>query len=191
MIRAKRPSFNQAAIIYIIMTDLSTTYGPGIPTTKGAEDYVKELFFAMLFGVGLATGVALLIFPTSSRMVVKKRLKGLIGQLREITRLQRKFMSELAMKDEADLRATEDKEQEGGSHPRKQSSGKKVRDEGSDARSSETGKRLIATITATKTMLGQLYSDITFAKRDTAWGKLDAEDLSEVSTLIRNIIIPV
>jgi hypothetical protein len=37
---------------------------------------------------------------------------------------------------------------------------------------------------------GKLYGDLPFAKRETAWGKLDAKDIDEIFALLRNILIP-
>ena len=58
-----------------------------IATTVAAEAFVEEQLLAMLFGVGLAAGVSLFIFPINSRMVVIGEFKGLIGLLRKVVYL--------------------------------------------------------------------------------------------------------
>jgi hypothetical protein len=52
-------------------------------------------------------------------------------------------------------------------------------------------KELKAAIAQVREMAGKIQADITFAKRDFAWGKLDAKDLSEIAKLLRNATIPV
>lgn len=40
-------------------------------------------------------------------------------------------------------------------------------------------------------LAGKLHADLPFAKRDIAWGKLDAKELSEMYKLFRNVYVPV
>jgi hypothetical protein len=40
-------------------------------------------------------------------------------------------------------------------------------------------------------LAGKLNTDLPFAKRDIAWGKLDAKALSELLKLFRNVYVPV
>lgn len=49
---------------------------------------------------------------------------------------------------------------------------------------------LKATLEGLKGLHGKLYGDIPFAKREIAWGKLDAKDIDEIFTLFRGILIP-
>jgi hypothetical protein len=48
----------------------------------------------------------------------------------------------------------------------------------------ETGAKM-------RELAGKMHADLPFAKRDIAWGKLDAKDLSEMVKLFRNVYIPV
>jgi len=45
-------------------------------------------------------------------------------------------------------------------------------------------------IAGLRALHGKLYGDLPFAKRETAWGKLDAKDIDEMYTLLRSIFIP-
>jgi hypothetical protein len=45
-------------------------------------------------------------------------------------------------------------------------------------------------IAGLRALHGKLYGDLPFAKRETAWGKLDAKDIDEMYALLRNIFIP-
>jgi hypothetical protein len=51
-------------------------------------------------------------------------------------------------------------------------------------------KALKASLGALTALHGKLHGDMSFAKREMAWGKLDAKDIDEVSTLFRQILIP-
>jgi hypothetical protein len=51
-------------------------------------------------------------------------------------------------------------------------------------------KDLKGAIGALTGLHGKLYGDMAFAKREYAWGKLDAKDLDEIFTLFRGILIP-
>jgi hypothetical protein len=55
----------------------------------------------------------------------------------------------------------------------------------------EAAKALEETGSKLRELAGKLHADLPFAKRDIAWGKLDAKDLSEVYTLFRHVYIPV
>lgn len=52
------------------------------------------------------------------------------------------------------------------------------------------GTALKATLEGLKGLHGKLYGDMPFAKREMAWGKLNAKDIDEIFTLFRGIIIP-
>lgn len=53
-----------------------------------------------------------------------------------------------------------------------------------------TSKALKGVIAGLAGLHGKLRGDMAFAKRECAWGKLDAKDMDEVFTLFRRIIVP-
>ncbi|EXK77930.1 hypothetical protein FOQG_17379 [Fusarium oxysporum f. sp. raphani 54005] len=193
LVRAKLPSFNLPVIIYCILINNSTTFGPMTATTTAAEAFVKEQLLAMLFGMGLATGVSLFVFPISSRMVVFGEFKGLIGLLRKVVGLQKEYLAVLAKEDMFAIETRNDEER-GASQDKKKLKAKeveeKVKDEGM-TKEAKAAKCLKETVGVIRVLAGKLYGDMTFAKRDVAWGKLDAKDLGETFTLIRNVMIPI
>ncbi|KAB5515666.1 hypothetical protein GE09DRAFT_979456 [Coniochaeta sp. 2T2.1] len=191
-LRARVPSSNMAMVIYSILVTNSMTFGPMVATTAAAEAFVREQLLAMLFGLALATGTSLLIFPVSSRMVAMGEFKGLIGLLRKMVGQQQEYLAGLAGESIVDVEAGNAVERDGARVKKKweaKQAEKKARERGvtGEARVSRCLKE---TVGAMRVLVGKLYGDMVFAKRDVAWGKLDATDLDETFKLLRNITIP-
>ncbi len=51
-------------------------------------------------------------------------------------------------------------------------------------------KTLKESITALRELHGKMYGDLSFAKREIAWGKLRATDIDELFLLFRGIMVP-
>jgi hypothetical protein len=164
----------------------STTSGPKLATIKAAEAFVKEQLLAMLFGLGLAAGVALFIFPYSSRMVVIGEMRSLIGLLRKVVGVQKDYLTALAREDSLAIEVRNGEEREASWDKKKV---EKVKDEGM-TKEAKAAKCLKETVGAIRVLAGKVHGNMTYAKRDMAWGKLDAKDLGETFTLIRNVTIP-
>lgn len=156
--RAALPSFTMPVIIYGIFVSISATTAVTLVTTAMAEAFVKQLLCAMLFGLGLATGVSLLVFPVTSRRVVMAEFKAIIGVLRKAGMEERKFLEDFLAN---------------------QGLGSKV-----------TADSLSATTSTIRTLTAKARGDLVYAKRELAWGHLDAADLSETFSLICNVMIP-
>lgn len=159
----------------------------------GATHFVRELLLANLFGMGLAAGVCFFIFPFGSRMIVMGEFRQLIGLLRKMVRLQGDHLAALARTEE---RTTETISNHGGKQdvPRgrkKSQSRKKVSARDKVNRGvATTATCLSETVVEIRRLAGKLYGDMVFAKRDIAWGKLNATDLADIFTLMYNITIP-
>ncbi|CAI6080444.1 unnamed protein product [Clonostachys chloroleuca] len=180
LVRAKLPSFGLPMVLYSILINTSTTLGPTITTNTAAEAFIREQLLAMLLGVGLSAGVALFIFPFSSRTVVIGELKEVIGLLRKVVGLQREYLTTLAREDVFAIETTNAEERE---VLRNRTSEEKVK--------FETMNRVMKeAVRAITVLAGKTHGNMTYAKRDIAWGKLDAKDLSKAFTLIRNVTIP-
>lgn len=138
-----------------------------------------QLLVAMLVALGLASGTSLLIISVSSRLVVFKEFTGAIGLLRKTIALQKAYLMRIESEDVfAAATRTDTSSQQSENQDRiltKEAKAAKVLRETTDKMSELAGK---------------LYADMTFAKRDIAWGKLDAKDLGELFTLIRAVYIP-
>ncbi|KAL9572257.1 hypothetical protein ACKAV7_003608 [Fusarium commune] len=188
--RAKLPSFSLPVVIYSILINNSTTSGPRFATTQAVEAFVKEQLLAMLFGMALAAGVSLFILPISSRMIVIGQLRGFIYLLRKVVSLQKEYLATLA-KDEifdTETRNAEERESWQEKKKRKFRRMEKEKDEGM-AKEAKVAKLLADTTHTTRVLTGKIHENMTFAKRDMAWGKLDTKDLDEMFTLFRNVAI--
>lgn len=191
-LRAKVPSFNMAVVIYSILVTNSMTFGPTVATTAVAEAFIREQLLAMLFGLGLAAGTSLLIVPVSSRMVAMRELHSLIDLLRKMVGLQKEYLADLAGQSTFDFE-TGNAEERDGSWVKKTWQARKAEKKAEDrgvTKEERVSKCLKETVGAISVLVGRLYADMVFAKRDVTWGKLDAADLDEAFKLIRNITIP-
>lgn len=195
-LRAKLPSFNVPVILYSILVNVASTFGSRMPTVVYAKTFVQELLTAMLTGLALAACVNLLVIPISSRMVVCKEFAGAIGLLRKAIGLQKKYLvglEELDMFAVVTHQATMDARNGRKKKEKKKSrvAEQQAREEPSMTKEAAIAKELKAAIAQCREISGKIQADITFAKRDVAWGKLDARDLGEIAKLLRNATIPV
>ncbi|KAK0637430.1 hypothetical protein B0T17DRAFT_485663 [Bombardia bombarda] len=188
VVRAKLPSFNLPVIIYSILVNISATFGPFMATTPAAIAFVKQLLTAMLVALALATGVNLFVFPVSSRLVIFKEFAGAIGLLKKVVALQKAYLVKIESEDmfaaatRTDTMAQAESEAKG---KKKGGNGPKLTKE------AKAAKVLEQTGAAMRELAGKMHADLPFAKRDFAWGKLDAKDLGEMFILFRNVYTPV
>lgn len=186
LVRAKLPSFSLPVIIYSVLINASMTLGPTIATTAAAEAFVKEQLLAMLLGVGLAAGVSLFVFPISSRMVVMEEFKVLIGLLKKVVGLQKEYLAALAKEY---VFSIETRSAEERAVSRNKKLDKKAKFEAM-TKGAKAAKTLKETAREIRVLAGKTHGNMAYAKRDLAWGKLDAKDLGDTFTLIRNVTIP-
>ena len=132
--------------------------------------FVKKLMEAFLTGFAIAFGVNLFVFPISSRDVVFKDVTGYIKSLQGTLKAQTGYLRTL---EDGDMFFPEgDSENDGSS---------KV---------SLRAKELKAAISGLTAVHGKLHGDLSFGKKEIAWGKLDADDLSEIFKLFRAVMLP-
>ncbi|KAB5536348.1 hypothetical protein GE09DRAFT_1139544 [Coniochaeta sp. 2T2.1] len=191
-VRAKLPSFNLPVIFFSILINNSTTVGPTMTTVSAAEAFVKEQLLAMLFGMGLATGVSLVVFPISSRMVVLAELKALVGLLRKAVVLQEEYLAGLRLNDMPPVENAQAEKRGARRHKRL-----RVKEVGKGledvciTRGAKAALCLKETIGGITRLAGELSGNMASAKRDIAWGELDAKDVGEVFALLCNVTIPI
>lgn len=183
-LRAKLPSFNLPVIIFSILVNVATTFGAVMTGLEAAERFVLQLLTAMLAALAITLGVNLLIIPVSSRQVLSRELGACLGLLRKTVSLQRAYLVRLESEDMFSLATrTETQLNQWG----KAAKGNKPK----LTKEAKAAKALQESVTKLKEMAGKLHADAPFAKRDIAWGKLDARDLGKIIRLFRNIYIPV
>ncbi|KFY44062.1 hypothetical protein V494_01656 [Pseudogymnoascus sp. VKM F-4513 (FW-928)] len=184
-LRAKIPALQFPAIMYSIFTNVAFTFGPNFQTTKQGEALIRQLLIAFLSAFAISTAVSLFIVPVSSRVVVKKEQAGYVQAVRGALKAQTAYLQSLESSDmftatEAAADATRDERK------------KKKKDDKPKASPAETteAKALKGAIASLTELHGKLHGDMAFAKREYAWGNLDAKDLDDIFTLFRDIIIP-
>lgn len=187
VIRAARPQFQFPSIIYSIFVSVSTTYGTQFPNMPAAISFMNRLLEAFLTGFALATGVSFFVFPMSSRTVVFKEATGYLMTIKAVLGTQAAYMQSLEGIDPVKLRQNREEEADKEKHKKK---GKKP--------SVTLGPLTTSASLKLKEVLGKLvelhtklHGDITPAKREFAFGKLESHDLTELWKLLRMIFVPV
>jgi hypothetical protein len=184
------PVLQFPVILYSIFTNVAFTYGPLFPTISAGESFIKKLLEGFLTAFAISTGVSLFIIPISSRTVVFKEQSGYIQLVRATVKAQTAYLPSL---ETSDMFAPEES-LEGGDEKLDDSKVKKSKKinekENSHPAANPQAKALKANLEALTGLHGKLHGDISFAKREMAWGKLDAKDIDEIFTLFRQILIP-
>ncbi|PVH89756.1 hypothetical protein DL98DRAFT_401128 [Cadophora sp. DSE1049] len=185
VLRAKMPALQFPVIMYSIFTNVAFTYGPLFPTIDAGEALIVELLEGFLTAFAISLGVNLFIIPVSSRTVVFKEQSGYIQLVRGILKAQTAYLQSLETSDMflAPQAATEENNNQDGSK-------KKAKKDSSHPAQNTQAKALKESLTALTGLHGKLYGDMPFAKREVAWGKLDAKDVDEIFVLFRGILIP-
>ncbi|KAF3770583.1 hypothetical protein M406DRAFT_245783 [Cryphonectria parasitica EP155] len=184
--RAKFPAFNLPVIIYSIFINISSTFGPQFPTVKTAESFIRELLIAMLIGLGVGAGCSLFVFPISTRQIVVKQMGGVLGLFKKAITLEKEYLQGL---EKADMFTIEVTETSTGQPSDDKKAGKK------DAGPPLTGEQKTAmalrgVLTASRELMGKIYADLKFAKRDVAIGYLTPKDFGHLYDLMRGFMIP-
>lgn len=118
----------------------------------------------------------MLIFPMSSRNVVFMQLAGFVKASQATLKAQTAYMRSLENKD---MFSISGKNLDG-----------KVAQSRAPPESNEAAKLKAATRTLAE-IHGKLHADLTFAKRESAYGKLNAKALDEIFRLFRSILLPI
>ncbi|KAH8658195.1 hypothetical protein BX600DRAFT_400895 [Xylariales sp. PMI_506] len=167
-LRAKMPAFNVPIIIFSVIINITTTTAPNLVLTAQAEALVKELLACMFVGLAIATAVNMMVFPVSGRLVVFKQFEGIFMLARKTVQLQKRYLNQLESDDMFE----------------RPNPGEALSKEGAAAAT-------LTEITAkVRELGGKLHGDLHFAKREIAWGKLRAGDLSDLLLLMRNVYVP-
>jgi len=189
VLRSKMPALQFPVIIYSIFTNVAFTYGPLFPTIAAGEALIKQLLKGFLTAFAIATGVSLFIIPVSSRTVVFKEQTGYIQLIRATMKAQTAYLQSL---ETSDMFAPEEPDEDDGERidDGKKAKKNKRKDKNSHLAANAQSMALKASLTALTGLHGKLHGDMSFGKREMAWGKFDAKDLDEIFTLFRSILIP-
>ncbi|KAJ5291788.1 hypothetical protein N7478_001039 [Penicillium angulare] len=175
--RAKYQQFQFPVVLFSIFANVSSVYAAQEVTMSSAIQLVLRMLKTFLTGLGLSTGVSLFIFPMTSRKAVFGQMGGYIGNLRKALTAHALYFESLESDDMFGRAETYDSSQE-----KWGKSGKVYSPEAEAIRGAIRG------ITE---LHAKLHGDLTFAKREFAFGKLGPDDIQIVFRHLRQIMIPV
>jgi hypothetical protein len=182
--RASFPQFTLPTILGSIFISVAGTYGPFFPTVSAGETFVEKLLESFLSGFAIATGVALLVLPMTSRRVFFAQMGGYIGLIRLTMKSHSAYFHSLETDDMFWDEETQGKYQ------------KKRKDD--DPRAFVTlqphnaeAMKLKGLANKISQLHGKVYADLQFTKRELAFGHLGPDDVSQLFNLVRNIMLPV
>ena len=180
-IRASRPQLQFPVMIYSVFTIVASIYAPNFPTMAAGIAFTKRLMETFFTGFAIATGVSLFIFPISVRTMIFKQSTGLILAMQGTLKAQIAYLQTLEKKDVFRPPPESDEDAKLSKHGKGKAAG---------SHASAEAQRLKAATGALEDLYGKINADITFAKREVAWGKLDASDLDELLSLLQEILLP-
>lgn len=168
--RAKFPQFAFPTIIYCIFVNVTSTYATQFPTVTYAIHFERTLLEVFLLGLGIATGVSYLILPISQRTIVFKEFGAYIGAMRGCLKGEVAYFQSLEDADAFRSSIT----QAGADQAERTPQAKAVKD----------------AVSGLQAMHGKLHGDLTFAKREFAYGNLGPSDLKAMFDLHRRVLLP-
>ena len=184
-VRASRPQLQFPVIVYSIFANVASVYAPNFPTMVAGIAFAKRLMEAFLTGFAIATGVSLFVFPISVRMTFFKQSAGFIAAVQGTLKAQIAYLQTLEKKDMFRT-PTDSEEDEKDGRFSKHKKGDAAKPNGSTE-----AQQLKAAVGALEELHGKMHADVCFAKREMAWGKLDASDIDELLKLFQEIMLPV
>ncbi|KAK3045814.1 hypothetical protein LTS18_013579, partial [Coniosporium uncinatum] len=170
-IRAKFPQFTFPVILYSIFTIVASSYAPIFPNMAAGESFARRLLEAFLTGFAIATGVSFLVFPMNSRQVIFKELTGYMMAMRGAFKANGAFFK--SMEDPERFKNT-------------LTPGEKNR-----YQNAPEAKAVKDSILGILALHGKIHGDMTFAKREIAFGKLGADDISGIFDGLKKILLPI
>ncbi|KXT19011.1 hypothetical protein AC579_8733 [Pseudocercospora musae] len=186
-LRSALPQFQFPVIIYMIFTCVSMTYGTQFPTMSYAISFMERLLEAFLTGFALATGVSLLVIPISCRTVVLKQMAGYLNLMGALLNAQAAYLESLETWHPEQAIQQEHADREKNKHHKDSAAASEFK----LMMATPQGKALKALLPKIYALHTKIPTDINFAKREVAIGKLSAKDITELWKKMRVTLIPV
>jgi len=152
--------------------------------------FTKRLLEAFLTGFAIASGVSFLIFPLTARTVVFKTATGYLGALRGALKAQCGYLESLESKD---VFSSPQSAKDGPSDNHNEHNHHHFRHQkkAATSQSSAEAQALKTAIATLAELQGKISGDVAFAKREVAYGNLDASELSKLIKLMQQIMLPI
>src|ERR1700743_779293 len=93
------PQLMIPSIMFSIVVITSSANGPLLPTMPIAYTFIKSLLKAIFLGLGVATGVSLIVVPIASQTLVKKLFTGHLTLLQNTLKAHKVFINSLEDKE--------------------------------------------------------------------------------------------
>jgi Putative ER transporter, 6TM, N-terminal/Fusaric acid resistance protein-like/Aromatic acid exporter family member 2 len=170
VLKAVRPQMMLPIIQYCIFTLVASTYAPHFPDMTTGMDFVRRLLITFLTGFAIGTGVCLLVLPMTSRTIALKQYGSILGMMKGALVAHSSFME-----------AVTDANQ-------KVSDSKGANIDTSDL--SARGKALKENMTKTAELFTKVKLEMSFAKKEIAYGKFGPGDYSNILNHLSEIILP-
>ena len=183
-LRASRPQLQFPVIVYSIFANVASVYAPNFPTMVAGIAFAKRLMEAFFTGFAIATGVSLFIFPVSVRTTFFEQSAGFTAAAQGTLKAQIAYLQTLEKKDM--FRSPEESDE----NDKDEKAKKHEKRNANKPNGNIEAQQLKSAIGALGELYGKMHTDIAFAKREIAWGKLDASDIDELFKLFQGMMLP-
>ncbi|KAJ5667774.1 uncharacterized protein N7477_006344 [Penicillium maclennaniae] len=179
-LRALKPiELQDPMVAFSIFASVTITRAGMFTSRAEGLEFVARLLKGFMIGFAIATGVSLLILPITSRGNVFQDIKGYLASVEDVLAAQISFAEEDIVNGlftgSGLLRRTRtamDQDAQGETDPQC------------------TRNKLQGSMTKLNGLHSKLHADLFYSKDEIAWGKLSADDLSTIATLLRSILLP-
>ncbi|RAH73279.1 uncharacterized protein BO66DRAFT_315857 [Aspergillus aculeatinus CBS 121060] len=171
-VRAKVPMLQNCVYMYSVLTMITMTYAPRFHTMDQVISLIVELLQIFFIAFGIATAVSLFIFPMTTRMILFRKQTTYFSALREFLSKQEDYYRALGKSESYANFQTSGEEDPGPTQPFPER------------------EALLGTLDRLIALHMELYTDTISAKREVAYGKLDADDLQQLFRAFRAILTP-
>ena len=185
MIRAKRPQLLLPTIQFLIFAIVSSSYSVTFPTMAVGQAFVTRLFETFLTGIGIAAGVSFFIVPMTSRTIATNQMAGILGIMKASMNAHSQYMVSLTR-----YSTPKTNGHRGDDESRPEVMNAKHADTNMSALSAEA-QALRDMRTALSGLFGKLNLELTFAKKEIAWGYLHPHNFDDLVDLLREIVLPI
>ncbi|KAJ5726894.1 hypothetical protein N7493_005921 [Penicillium malachiteum] len=182
-LRALKPmELQDPMVAFSIFASVTITHGGLFTSLSEGLEFIAQLLKGFMIGFAIATGVSLFIYPITSRGNVFHDLKGYVASIDDVLQSQLSYAEGSSVTGLFSRRGL----------LRRARTALSTRDmqgtEETDLQSKE--KRLQGAMAKLNGLHSKLHADLFYSKDEIAWGKLSAEDLSNIATLFRSLLLP-
>ncbi|KAJ5885425.1 hypothetical protein N7495_009935 [Penicillium taxi] len=178
----KPPELTDPMVAFSIFAGITITRAGTFTTLTEGLQFVEKLLKGFMIGFAIATAVSLFIYPVTSRGNVFHDIRDYATSIDDVLDSQISFAEGDAMNEIFTGR--------GFLHRTR--TAMSSRDGGPSERDKMMAKqnRLKATMAKLNGLHAKLHADLVYSKDEIAWGKLSAKDLSNITTLLRTLLLP-